>query len=61
MDKRAKFLKIYANLPLNERDRVIVIIDGQPLTWNAAWLEVDNNTIKGKEILEKLTLLKILV
>ena len=61
MDTRAKFLKIYANLPLNERDRVIVIIDGQPLTWNAAWLEIDNNTTKGKEILEKLTLLKILI
>ncbi|MBI2595617.1 hypothetical protein HYW46_02680 [Candidatus Daviesbacteria bacterium] len=61
MDTRSKFLKIYANLPLNERDRVIVIIDGQPLTWNAAWLEVDKNTLKGKEILEKLTQMKILI
>lgn len=60
MDLQTKFLKIYANLPLNERDRVIVIIDNQPLTWNSAWLEIDNNTEKGKQILEKLTQMKIL-
>ncbi len=61
MDNRTKFLKAYANLPLNERDRVIVTIDGQPLTWNAAWLEVDNDTPKGKEISEKLIKLGIIV
>lgn len=60
MDYRTKFLKIYANLPLNERDRVIVIIDNEPLTWNAAWIEVDNETPKGEEILEKLIQLKII-
>lgn len=60
MDHRTKFLKIYANLPLNERDRVIVIIDNEPLTWNAAWIEVDNETPRGKEILEKLIQLKII-
>ncbi len=61
MDNRTKFLKAYANLPLNERDRVIIIIDGQPLTWNAAWIEVDNDTLKGKEIVEKLVKIGIIV
>lgn len=61
MDNRTKFLKAYANLPLNERDRVIVTIDGQPLTWNAAWIEVDNDTPKGKEIVEKLVELGIIL
>lgn len=61
MDNRTKFLKAYANLPLNERDQVIITIDGQPLTWNAAWIEVDNDTPKGKEIVEKLVELGIIV
>lgn len=61
MDNRTKFLKAYANLPLNERDRVIVTIEGEPLTWNAAWIEVDNDTSKGKEIVEKLVELGIIL
>lgn len=61
MDNRTKFLKAYANLPLNERNQVIITIDNQPLTWNAAWIEIDNDTSKGKEIVEKLVRLGIIV
>lgn len=49
-----RFQQIYANLPLSQRSEVVVVIDNEPLTWNAAKLEVDNNTDKAKEILEKL-------
>lgn len=60
MDKKSIFLKKYANLPLALRDEIIVIIDDKPLTWNAAYLEVKNDTEKSKEILEKLSELEIL-
>ena len=60
MDKKAKFLQTYANLPLAFRKEITVVIDEEPLTWNAAKIEIDNNTKKGKEILEKLFRLKIL-
>lgn len=60
MDKRTKFLKIYANLPLGERGGIVVVVGDEPLTWNAAHLEVDQNTPTGKKILEILTKLKIL-
>lgn len=60
MDKRTQFLKVYANLPLGSREEIIVVIDGKPLTWNAAELEVDQDTPKGKEILDILTKLNIL-
>lgn len=60
MDSRTKFLKIYADLPLSLRKEVIVVVGGEPMTWNAAMLEVDNNTPKGKQILEKLAEMKIL-
>jgi len=60
MDKKAKFLQIYANLPLNQRSEIVVVIDDEPLTWNAAQIEIENDTPKGKEILEKLIKMEIL-
>ena len=35
-------------------------IDDEPITWNVAKLEIDNNTTKGSEILQKLFDLLIL-
>lgn len=60
VDKKEKFLQIYANLPLTFRNEIVVIVDDEPLTWNAAKVEVENNTEKGEEILEKLVKLEII-
>jgi hypothetical protein len=60
MDYKAKFLKIYANLPLSARNEIVVVIDNEPLTWNAARIEIDNDTEKGKRILAELQILGIL-
>lgn len=60
MELKTKFLQVYANLPLNQRSGIIVVIDNEPLTWSAARIEVENDTEKGKEILEKLAKLEIL-
>lgn len=59
MNLQAKFLQIYANLPLNQRSEIVVVVDDEPFTWNAAKIEIENNTDKGKEILEKLVELGI--
>ncbi|KKP78439.1 MAG: hypothetical protein A2271_05075 [Candidatus Moranbacteria bacterium RIFOXYA12_FULL_35_19] len=59
MDK-ARFLKVYANLPINLRNEVILVLENYgPITWNVAFVEIDNNTQLGKIILEKLINLKI--
>jgi predicted transcriptional regulator len=60
MNKRIKFLQVYANLPLNLRQEIIVVLDDEPLSWQAAKIEVEQKTKKGEEILEKLTELGIL-
>ena len=60
MDLKAKFLKVYANLPLGVREEVVIVTDGEPLCWRAAQLEVEQNTKKGTEILEQLNKLQIL-
>src|SRR5260221_5659424 len=36
MDRNSQFLRIYANLPLNQRNEIIVVLDDEELTWNAA-------------------------
>lgn len=60
MDRNSQFLKIYANLPLSQRNEIIVVLDDEDLTWNAAKIEIAENTQKGKEILDKLVKLGIL-
>lgn len=59
---KSVFLKAYANLPLALRQEIIVVLDGEPLTWNAVKLEVENNTKKGDDalkILQDLGILKV--
>ncbi len=60
MNLQAKFLQIYANLPLNQRTEIVVVVDNEPFTWNAIKIEVENNTDKGNEILGKLVELGII-
>ncbi len=60
MDKSG-FLKVYANLPINLRNEIVLVLSEQgPITWNVAYLEIENETKLGQEILEKLSELKII-
>lgn len=59
--KKAQFNKTYANIPLGLRDEIVVILENNiPLSWNAAKIEVDNDTDKVDEILDKLSKLGLL-
>ena len=60
MNNKAKFLKIYANIPINFRNEIVIVIDNQPLTWNVAKVEIKNDTELGKKILEKLVNMEII-
>lgn len=61
LNRRERFLKIYANLPLNIREGAICVLDKRgPITWNVAYLEIKNNTKLGEEILKTLEELKII-
>lgn len=59
-NKREKFLKIYANLPLGVRKEIILTLDDKPITWDVAFIEINNNTKISKIILEKLKRLDII-
>lgn len=57
---KEKFYKVYNNLPLNLREEIILVIDSEPLTWQVARLEADQDTKLSKVILGKLEALKII-
>lgn len=55
---REKFLRAFANLPLNIRKEIILVLEEdnlkQPITWEVAYFEIKNNTPKSELILRKL-------
>lgn len=60
MNQKDKFYKIYANVPLNLRDEVILVVNDEPVTWKVAKLEVDGETALSKKILQKLEALGVI-
>ena len=60
MNAKDKFFKVYANLPINIRQEIVIVINKEPISWQVAYLEINNNTKLGKIILEKLTALEII-
>ena len=60
MENKDKFFKVYANLPLNLRNEIILVIKDEPITWRVAYLEIKGETKLGKQILEKLKALKFI-
>jgi len=59
-NRRERFLRVYANLPLNARKEIILVLEEGPITWEVAYLEVKNNTPQGEIILAKLDELKLI-
>ena len=57
---REKFLRAYANIPLNARKEIILVLEEGPITWEVAYFEVKNQTEKGGKILEKLNELNLI-
>jgi hypothetical protein len=60
-EDRIMFKKIFSNLPEKVREEdIIAVVDKKPYTWNAAFIEIENNTELGKKILKALKSLKII-
>ena len=59
---REKFLKLYANIPLNLRREIVLDMSESygPITWEVAYREINANTAISKNILERLTKLKFI-
>ena len=49
-----RFFKVFANLPINLRSEIAAVVDGNPVTWNVAYLEIGSHTRLGEEIVRKM-------
>jgi len=59
-DLKSRFYKTFANLPLGVRDEIVLVIDGQPITWNVIKLEVDTDSKISKRALKLLGELRLI-
>ena len=60
-DDKTKFIKVYADLPVGLRSEIVAVLDEVgPVTWNAAYVEISNDTELGQTILKQLTKLEII-
>lgn len=48
---REAFLKKFANVPIELRNDIIVVVDKEPISWNVAYMQIKNDTEKGKKTL----------
>ncbi len=62
-------MKVYQNLPLNERKNTILVlkkvknkekVSKEPISWNIAYIEIDQETKVGETILNKLIKLNLI-
>ncbi len=51
---KAKFLKLFPNVPLQLRQEIIAVVDDESLSWSVAHLEIKRDTKKAFIILEHL-------
>ncbi len=59
-DKAVSFMRLYANLPLDERKRTVLVYENQPISWEIARTEIIHGSERGRKILKKLSELKLI-
>ena len=58
---KTKFLKIYANLPEKiKSEDIISVVEDRPYTWNAAAIEIKNETKIGEKIINMMKEINII-
>jgi hypothetical protein len=55
-----RFMKTYSNLPFKIREEIVIVFEGEPISWNIAYQEIVHGTEKGKKIMTKLIELNII-
>lgn len=51
---KAKFIKVFANVPDPLREEIIALINNNPFSWYAAYGEIEHNTKNSEKILLQL-------
>ena len=62
-EDKTRFMKVYQNLPLNERKNTIIVLEDaksenkvkkDPVSWDIAFIEIEQETKIGEIMLDKL-------
>lgn len=56
----SRFQAVYANIPEKIRNEVVAVIDDRPYSWNAAYVEISDDTTLGRKIYQKLIDMEII-
>ena len=57
---KAKFLKLYANIPSPLRVEIVAVVDNDPFSWAACKAEIEHDTEKAQVILRQLQKIGVL-
>ena len=57
---KAKFLKVYANIPSPLRTEIVAVVDNDPFSWAACKAEIEHDTDKALVILRQLQKIGVL-
>jgi len=57
---KAIFLKVYPNISLPERDKIIVIVNGEPASWRMVKAAINNDTKWARKALAFMRELRLL-
>ena len=57
---KSRFYKVYANVPLNLRNEIVVVLDKEPVSWSVAYIEIETNSARAEQILTELEKLSII-
>ncbi len=57
---KARFLKLFANVPFQLRQEIIAVVDDESLSWSVACVELKKDTKKAYIILEYLQKIRLI-
>jgi hypothetical protein len=63
--RRERFLRVYTNLPIAVRKEIVLVLEDekgvkQPVSWEAAYLEIRDNLPLSQRMLDILEKLKVI-
>lgn len=62
MDQKERFLRVYSTLPIGIRREIVAVLPDPigPISWEAAYVEVESNTEMASKILDLLDQMKVI-
>ncbi|MCK5416046.1 hypothetical protein KAI92_01310 [Candidatus Parcubacteria bacterium] len=60
VNRKEKFIKIYANVPIGARREIVLVLEKKPISWDVAYNEISVGTPLGDIILKKLEKLEFI-